>query len=280
MVLRFLLSRCYNLIMDDGFDIPKPPPQENTGNVEVVDPLLQATIFNKDKDKRREAFTKAWQERWNTGYYGTNKPGYFATEENESPFSEYSSKGWKIHIAFEKGKEKDVAEALFVDGLYFKLESVIGTYFNGTKESGATVYIGSHDNMMAITEVIEQNLGSYLTEGSVATIPTRKIPLGSGADTEVKPRIMARFDVAKTPYGWISGNKKYTEKGLPSWLEVSGLPLLKTDEQETMLVVNKWNRLMPSQRQIYMDRTLRPAVDRAKTELARDFGQEFVFGKK
>jgi len=253
------------------------PNQEHT---EVVDPLLQATIFNKDKEKRRESFNRAWQERWNTGYYGSNKPGYFEPEESESPFSQYSSKGWKIHIAFEKGKEREVAENLFVDGLYFKLESVMGTYFNGTKESGATVYIGGYDNMMAIADVIDQNMGRFLTDGPAATYPDgRRVPLGSGADTEIKPRIMGRFDVAKTPYGWISGNKKYTEKGLPTWLDTSGLPLLKVDEQETVEVENKWNKLMPSQRQIYMDRTLKRAVERTKTELAKDFGREFVFGK-
>lgn len=266
--------------MDNGFDNPKLP-QETKSSVEVIDPLLQATIFNKDKESRRKAFVRAWQERWNTGYYGANKPGYFQTEENESLFSKYSSKGWKIHIAFEKGKEREVAEILFVDGLYFKLESVIGTYFNGTKESGATVYIGSHDNMLAIASAIEQSMGSNLTEGPVATYPNgRKVPVGSGADREIKPRIMARFDVAKTPYGWLSGNKKYTENGLPSWIDTSGLPLLRKDEKDTNYVVGNWNRLAPSQRKIFMERTLRPAAERAKGELAKDFGQEFVFGKK
>lgn len=173
-------------------------------DVDVIDPLLQATIFNKDKEKRREVFDRAWQERWNTGYYkGHHRDGYFQTEEDESPFSEFSSKGWKIHITFEKGKEREVAETMFVDGLYFKLESVQGTYFNGDKESGATIYIGSHNNMTAVADVLEQNFGDILTEGKVATYPDgRKIPLGSGVDKEIKPNIMARFDVARTSFGW------------------------------------------------------------------------------
>lgn len=273
--------------MDNGFDSPKPI--QNAGSrIETVnspletDPLLQVTIFNKDKATRAAAFEQAWAERWKSDpKVNSEERGRFDVGKDESPFSEFSSKGWKIHLAFEKGKERVIAEFLYVNGLYFKVESVRGTYFNGTKESGATIYIGSHNNMMAIANVIEQNLGSILTDGPAATYPDgRKTPLGSGVDMEIKPRIMARFDVAKTAYGWISGNKKYTEKGLPSWLDTSGLPILKSDEQATTQAENKWGSLMPSQRKIYMERTFRPAVERAKTELAKDFGPEFVFGKK
>jgi hypothetical protein len=241
-------------------------------SINPSDNLLQTTIFNKDKGDRRPAFEKAWQERWGT-------KAYFQTKEEESPFSRYSSRGWKIHMAFEKGRERDVAEFLYTNGLYFKVEGMQGTYFNGLNESGATVYIGSYGNMIQIADLVEQELSSYLTDGAVAKFPNRTIRIGSGTDVEVRPKITARFDIGKTAFGWLGGNGKYSEYGIPTWMGLGGIPVLKSFEPELRRIEDNWGKNTPTQRQIYLERVLKPAYEQSKTELIQDFGQEFVFGK-
>lgn len=105
------------------------------------DPLLQETIYNEEKkDIRAKNFEQIWQKRWDPQ---EGKEGYFQSEKKESPFEQYSSKGWKIHIAFEKGKEKEIAQFLYKNGLFFKVEAGGGTYFNGLKESGGTILSGA-----------------------------------------------------------------------------------------------------------------------------------------
>lgn len=241
--------------------------------------ILQSTILNKDKESRSSAFEKAWEQRWNTQYY-KNKPDYFETEEEESPFSKYSSRGWKIHIAFEKGKEKDMARFLFTNGLYFKVEGQMGTYFYGNKESGATIYIGSYDNMVEIANMIGQEEGNILTEGAVAIFRDgRRMSIGSGSDIELRPNITARFDVAKTKYGWAEGNRKYTEHGIASWIGLGGIPVLKTHESEVSTIEGRWSKNTPGQKQINFERRLKPIYEQSKAEIIKDFGQEFVFGK-
>lgn len=239
--------------------------------------LLQSTIYSKDKESRVPAFEEAWKQRWNTP---NHKPAYFQTEEGESPFSQYSSRGWKIHIAFQKGKEKAIAKFLFTNGLYFKVEGQIGTYFYGNKTSGATIYIGSYDNMIEIANIIGQEGESMLTEGAVAILEDgRRINIGSGSDIELKHNITARFDVAKTRFGWYSGNGKYAESGIASWTGLGGIPILKTHEAEVARIEANWNKNTPGQREIYLER-LRPIYEESKAELIKDFGQEFVFGKR
>jgi len=240
-------------------------------------PLLQSTILNKDKDLRIPAFEEAWKQRWNTP---NHKPAYFGTNEQESPFSQYSSRGWKIHIAFEKGKEKDMAKFLFTNGLYFKVEGYIGSYFNGKKASGATIYIGSYDNMAEIANMIEQEEKQILTEGAVAISGGKRINIGSGSDIELKPNITARFDIAKTAFGWHNGNGKYAESGISSWTGLGGIPILKKYEAEVSQIENNWNKNTPGQRDIYFQRRLRPIYEESKAEIIKDFGQEFVFGNK
>lgn len=77
----------------------------------------------------------------------------------------------------------------------------------------------------------------------------------------------------------LDGNGKYSEDGLPAWLNKNGLPLLKADEKEAARITNNWNKYTPGQMQIYLERVLAPASNRAKSELIKDFGQEFVLGK-
>lgn len=254
----------------------RPPETERQ-----LDPLLVQTIDNEEeKSRRSEIFDQIWQERWK--HSGTKE--VFQTKEDESPFSQYSSKGWKIHLAFLKGQEQNVAKLLYTNGLYFKVEAGSGTYFNGLRESGATVYIGSHDNMRPIAALVENHIGSLLTDGETAKVATKEgtkiVRIGSGSDIEILPKITARFDVAKTPYGWASGNKnyKYAEHGLPSWTGLGGIPILKTYERVTNNVLDGWNHLSPQGRREYF-KLLQQAYETSQRELVRDFGEEFVFGK-
>lgn len=240
--------------------------------------MLQSTIFSKDKDLRILAFEEAWRQRWNTP---SHKIAYFQTKEEESPFSQYSSRGWKIHIAFEKGKEKDMAKFLYTNGLYFKVEGQMGTYFNGTKASGSTLYIGSHENMIAIADYLKQHAGDMLVNGNVAMFDDKTINIGSGSDIEVRPKIAARFDVARTKYGWAEGNEKYAEHGIASWLEdLTGIPILKSREIEVRHIEDGWNHYTTEQKRNYFYPRLNKFYEEAKAELIKDFGEEFVFGSK
>lgn len=238
--------------------------------------LLKETIFNEqEKEKRSEKFTEIWEERYKPS---GSKEGYFQTHEKESPFAEYSSKGWKIHIVFTKGREKEIAKLLHKNSLYFKVEAGLGTYFNGLKVSGATIYIGSHDNMEEIAKFVQKNLGESLKEGLVAKVGDKMVRMGSGSDIEVLPMITARFDVAKTEVGWLKGNKKYVEYGLPSWTELGGIPILQKYEKEVASIIEKWNKVTPYQRDLYYDKKLKPIYDESKEELVKDFGAEFLLG--
>ncbi len=245
--------------------------ERNEVSINSPDSLLQSTIFGKDKNNRKQTFEKAWQERW-------GPKGRFQTTEEESPFSRYSSRGWKVHVAFEKGRERDVAEFLYTNGLYFKVESQSGTYFNGINESGATIYIGGHNDMVQIAEAVEYVLGPILADGAIAIFPNKTVRVGSGSDIEVRPRITARFDAAKTPFGWLSGNGKYAEHGVATWLGLGGIPILKKYEAEVARIEDNWNGYSPAQRQIYLERSLKSIYEESKVELVKDFGQEFVFG--
>ncbi len=262
-----------------NFDVPPSinSPEKSDGE-QTIDRILGATLYNEwAKERRRKVFDQAWEERYKrTG----GKDGYFQTNEQESPFEKYSSKGWKIHIAFLKGKEKEIAQVLYENGLCFKVEAGIGTYFNGLKESGATIYIGSHDNMEAIADLIENKLGAALEDGSTAKVGDKVIRVGSSSDIEVRPKVTARFDVAKTAFGWFSGNKKYSEHGLPTWTKLGGIPSLAKYGREISDVTQKWNKMSQYQRDIYMQRFFKRIYKEAKDELIKDFGEKFLEGSK
>jgi hypothetical protein len=264
------------------------------------DPLLRSTIYNEEaKIKLSGSFDKIWKERWRKDTPRGKE--YFQTAEKESPFEQYSSKGWKIHIAFEGGKEKEIAQFLHKNGLYFKVEAGSGTYFNGLKESGATIYIGSYNNMQEIAESIARNMGEFLRDGTIAKIEQGKevkiVRVGSGSDIEILPKITARFDVAKTKYGWFRTEEqrkereklppklgpreyKYSEYGIASWSGLGGIPVLKKHEKEVANIEQNWNKFTPYQRQLYYEKRLKPIYDESKKELIKDFGAEFLLGKQ
>ena len=220
-------------------------------------------------------FERAWTERFKI----KGGKGSFQTSKEESAFSEYSSKGWKIHIAFLKGKEKEVAKFLFEHELYFKVESGIGTYFNGNESSGATIYIGSYDHMISIAYLISHAIGSILVQGAYVIVNGRKLSKGSGSDIEILPNITARFDVAKTKFGWYLGNKKYSEYGMPTWTGFGGIAILKSYEKIISVYEGQWNKVIQEQRNNFM-KFFKSAYEASKRELIKDFGEEFVFGKK
>ncbi len=242
----------------------------------VEDDLLQKTIYNDEQTKNEHCadFDKVFEERWD------DKNKYFQTYQKESLFAKYSSQGWKIHITFQKGKEKEVAKFLYKNGLYFKIQGFSGTYFNGMKESGATIYIGSYDNMQVIADYISKNIGNILTEGLVGknVINEAKVTVGSGADIEVLPGITARLDIQKTQYGEIGGNYKYAEKGLDTQFGLGGIPILQKYEKEINRITENWNKFILVQQNTYLA-YLKMVYEESKNELVNDFGEVFVFGE-
>lgn len=242
----------------------------------VIDPdseLLEQTIYSEEeKQNRKERFKQIWEKGWH------DKPGgqsAFQVPYGESHFEQYSSRGWKVHIAFAKGQEQQIAECLYEHGLYFKVEGNMGTYFMGNKESGATIYIGSYDNMQKVTQLIEEKLGNLLTDGAVVKVGEKKARQGSGSDIEIRPKITARFDVARTQYGWIEGNKKYSEYGLPSWTGFGGISLLQKYASQIAHLESHWKEYTTGQRNLL----LRNAYGESREELVKDFGQAFLLGK-
>jgi hypothetical protein len=260
----------------DRFQIPE---QEKTLSLQSeekqnIDSILAHTVYDaRLKELRKNKFEEVWSEGWKES---PGKGEYFGVPHDESPFEKYSSKGWKIHIAFKKGFEKEVAAFLYENGLYFKIEGGLGTYFNGKNESGSTIYVGSRDNVEKIAELIQRNFSSCLMEGVVATLGERKFPLGSGADEELAPKIMARFDVAKTEHGWADGDGKYAEKGLPSWAGLGGIPILSKYDKEVSDLVRNWKSYTESQRKVFLQKV----YGESRRELVKDFGQEFLLGEK
>lgn len=250
------------------------------GRRKEIDPLLKKTIYNEneeEKEMRREDFEIAWKKRWQT----EGELGCFQTRVNESPFSQYSSRGWEIHIAFKKGKEREIAGFLYENGLSFDVEAGYGTYFNCTEESGATIYIGSNDNMVEVAKIIEANVEKFLTDGAIVKVGDETVHMGSHSDIEIRPKITARFDVSKTEFGQIKGNKKYAEHGLPTWTELGGIPILTKykEEVDDMVLISKWNKYDSYQKSSYYER-LKQIYNESKNELIKDFGKEFLFGEK
>lgn len=144
-------------------------------------------------------FEVEWNKQWDVSKFKR----VFKNKKETSIFSRYSSRGWKVHLTIKLGAEKEVAKFLYEHGLHFKVEAGSGTYFVGNLSSGATIYIGSYDNMMTVAEII---LHSFIAQflipvTSYYSAGNRRIAKGSGSDIEIKPNIMARFDVIKSRYG-------------------------------------------------------------------------------
>ena len=99
-----------------------------------------------------------------------------------------------------------------------------------------------------------------------------------GTKDEIRPKIMARFDVQKSKWGSISGTKKYFEHGLATWTGMGGIPILYKDAVKVAEFETKWNSYSTSQKNIVLDYFKR-VYQESRGELIKDFGREFVFGK-
>ncbi|HYF97022.1 MAG TPA: hypothetical protein VD947_03210 [Patescibacteria group bacterium] len=277
-------------------NFPLTGPELAQENTELLESTINAS--EEVKQARYDEFSVVWAQRWRET---SGNDYYFATGGGESPFAQYSSKGWKLHIPFKKSHEEEVSRFLYGAGLYFKTETS-STFTHGFTESGSTVYVGSWDCMRAIAGSLEA-LEPVLSDGTIEQRGDKIIHVGSGSDVEVpeEPRITARFDVQKTRQGGIGGSKKYSEKGLPSWANLVGilsaLPLLTQDAQGLLELEERAFKPLPRKEsdslfapvsyqkpeKVDLDRLVkayREAENRARRELFQDFGKEFVVGKE
>lgn len=77
----------------------------------------------------------------------------------------------------------------------------------------------------------------------------------------------------------MEGNRKYSEKGIASWLGLGGIPILKSREQGVNEIENRWGKYTDDERKNAMV-ILRSFYKESKAELIKDFGEEFLLGKK
>lgn len=237
--------------------------------------LLQETIWASSdiKAERAAAFDRTWQDKW----HSARDHMHFEPHPSESPFSEYTGQGWKLHITFQKGEEAEVSKFMYEAGLYFKTQAGMGTWFNGNQESGSTIYVGSHGAMTIVADHLTP-LRPVLMEGPAYLQPIngKRVYIGSGSDIEIAPDILARFDVQKSPYGLRGGTGKYAEDGLPSWTNAYGvtsaLPIL-TEDVSFIRGLEKHKRSIRELLPVY-----REVQQRAEQELIGDFGHDFVVG--
>jgi hypothetical protein len=216
------------------------------------------------------------------------------TSKNKK-YADNSSKGWKLHIQFKKGEVVKVAKFLYDNNLYFKAHNDGGTYFNSMANDGATIYIGSSEDALKISNLIKNNLGDILEENkSTQTFnivdKNESIYSGSGSDITFSKGMGLRFDVAKTKHGWLGEkvgdervtDKKYSEHGADSWFgkKNAGVPILNKDAQEFSklsdkikegttkgLTLEEWKKLYARALDI---------INESKKEAEKDFGKDFL----
>lgn len=205
--------------------------------------MLKETIWAPQEkiQERADAFGKIWHDRWGSRNEATPDFKYFQTlPDDGSPFADFSSKGWKLHIAFEKGKEEAVSKFLFSRGLYFKTEAGMGTAFNGKN-----ILLGSGSDIEVAPRVM-------------ARFDVQKSAWGLKGN----------------------GSGKYAEDGLPSWTNAfgvpSGLPVLYEDAK----TVGELNDQMKSGQKPLSEvlAVFRDLQKKAEHELVGDFGHDFVVG--
>ncbi|MEI8130618.1 MAG: hypothetical protein WCG55_03890 [bacterium] len=218
---------------------------------------------------------------WNRQYGDFNNPEYGRRFYYQSPKTslnaEYSSKGWKVHVQFEKGFEKFLANLLNDYGQYFKIDGAIGTWFNAKTDSGATIYVGSRENLEKLVNLVNQEaplLPSPRNYGT--TVFGHYIYTGSGSDEPISRGIAARFDVQKSVF-----KDKYSEYGFASYLEFRGIPVLKSDAEHVRsleAIIESDNTNQTEKSDAYTE--LQSIFQKTESEVLADFGEEFVYGKK
>ena len=248
------------------------PSQENTQNkkeLPEIRPNMSANEFIADWEKQYGAF--------NNPLYGAKSFYYQAPKM--SPNAVFSSKGWKVHMQFEKGYEKQFAGLLNIYGQYFKIEGSMGTYFNALTDSGATIYLGPRENVDKLLALIEEkcpNISSprYYT----TTVFGKKVYGGSGSDEPIGRGLGARFDIQKTDL-----KDKYSEYGFATFLEFRGLPVLQKDilhvrRLEDIIEDGADKKTQEEKKAAYLE--LKTIFEETEREILKDFGKEFVYGNE
>jgi len=207
------------------------------------------------------------------GYYQTPK-----TSKNEK-YSKYSSKGWKIHVQFKKGDEARVAKHLYNNGLYFKLQNGIGTWYNSTVNSGATLYVGSAKEAIKVANFLKSTLSDTIENNKASMtgdIYGNSIYGGSGSDINFSDGIALRFDVQKTDQ--YKNDKKYSEYALSTGLgqKLTGLPYLSKYNKEVSELETVFEKTTPQEEKKKALKRLEDIYAESKTELEKDFGKDFL----
>ena len=241
----------------------------------------QSTTTPQTKEEVEEY--KNIEETFTQGKTGTYQSP--VTAKNKK-YSDFSSKGWKIHIQFNLKDAERVAKLLLNNGLYFKVQTNAATYVNTIQNGGATIYIGSSSDVLKIVDFLKINLSDTLTNNDTTNttdiLDSTISPFykGSGGDINLSVGIAARFDVYKTAFGR-EGNKKYGEYPLPSYLgkQLSGLPTLQKYQKEIQKLID----IIESKNSTKSQIEKKEAVTRLKAiyketleELEKDFGKEFL----
>ena len=254
-------------------------------------PTTDAKADTTDLETQKEEYAKIDEifKNGKNGLYQSPK-----TSKNKK-YADNSSKGWKLHIQFKKGEVAKVAKFLYDNNLYFKAHNDGGTYFNSMANDGATIYIGSSEDALKISNLIKNNLGDILEENkSTQTFnivdKNESIYSGSGSDITFSKGMGLRFDVAKTKHGWLGEkvgdervtDKKYSEHGADSWFgkKNAGVPILNKDAQEFSklsdkiregttkgLTLEEWKKLYVRALDI---------INESKKEAEKDFGKDFL----
>lgn len=247
--------------------------------------------FSKGKDKPKKELPeihpnlaeKEFLTDWGNQYGDFDNPIYKKRFYYQAPKTSvnalFSSKGWKAHVQFEKGYEKQFASILNTYGQYFKIEGYIGSYFNSVTESGATIYVGSRQNLEKLIDLIEDKCSLLASSRNYTrTVFGKSVYGGSGTDEPVGRGIGARFDVQKSLY-----KDKYSEYGFATWLEFRGLPVLAKDirhvrELEDIIEDKNNNRTQNERNKAYLE--LKSIFQETEHEILKDFGEDFVYGPR
>jgi hypothetical protein len=203
---------------------------------------------------------------------------FFYQAPKTSINAQFSSKGWKLHIQFQKGWEKPIASLLNTYGQYFKMSSLRGSWFNGNTDSGATIYVGSRENLEKLIALIEEKCSNMLSaRNQTTTVSGKEVYGGSGSDEPIGLGLAARFDISKSGF-----KDKYSEYGFATFLEFRGLPILQKDvlrvrKLEDIIENTKGDKSQDQRKQAYIE--LQKIFAETEQEILKDFGKEFVYGK-
>lgn len=213
--------------------------------------------------------------------FSSNKDGYYQSPKTElnKKYSDFSSKGWKIHIQFKKGDEARVAKHLLSNGLYFKIQNGTSTWFNGMTNSGATLYIGSAKEAIKVANFLKNTLSNTIENNKnsmTGDIYGNSIYGGSGSDINFSNGIALRFDIQKTDQ--YKNDKKYSEYALSTGLGqgLTGLPYLRKYGDEVVELEKVFEKASAQENKKKALERLGDIYKESKVELEKDYGKDFL----